>query len=206
MEQPIDSRGLASRPAASTESTATESTATESASTESASTESAATATESGVSGVSGVPESVLGAGLSPLERRAWRAFLQTHAHVARRLEADLIAKNDLPLAEFDVLFQLAVVDGRRLRMNELADRALLSRAGMTRLVDRLVIDGLVGRVKCASDARGLFAVLTDRGMERLEEAAPNHMQAVRRYFLERFSEPELEQLASLLERAFPAE
>lgn len=188
MEQPIDSRGLAGRPAAATESAATES---------------AATATESGVSGV---PESVLGAGLSPLERRAWQAFLQTHARVARRLEADLIAKNDLPLAEFDVLFQLAVVDGRRLRMNELADRALLSRAGMTRLVDRLVIDGLVGRVKCASDARGCFAALTDRGMERLEEAAPNHMQAVRRYFLERFSESELEQLASLLERAFPAE
>jgi DNA-binding MarR family transcriptional regulator len=131
---------------------------------------------------------------------------LQTHSYVAHRLEADLMATNDLPLAEFDVLFQLGVADGRRLRMNELADRVLLSRAGITRLVDRLVADDLVARVKCASDARGYYAVLTDGGMDRLEAATPNHMNAVRRFFLERFSASDLELLAGLLERAFPSE
>ena len=94
---------------------------------------------------------------LDALQRRAWRAFLHKHARVARQLEADLVARHDLPLAEFDVLFQLAAADGERLRMNELADRVLLSRAGITRLVDRLVEDGLVGRAKCASDARGVL-------------------------------------------------
>ncbi|MGZ6266283.1 MAG: MarR family winged helix-turn-helix transcriptional regulator [Candidatus Limnocylindrales bacterium] len=151
-------------------------------------------------------PQSVFATSFDPVERRAWRAFLQTHARVARRLEADLIARNDLPLAEFDVLFQLASAEGSRLRMNELADRVLLSRAGITRLVDRLVVDGLVGRVRCESDARGFYAVLTTEGTARLQEAIPGHVESVRSYFLERFNRSELEQLAGLLERASPAE
>jgi DNA-binding MarR family transcriptional regulator len=123
---------------------------------------------------------------------------------VARRLEADLIARSDLPLAEYDVLLQLALADGLRLRMNELADRVVLSRAGITRLVDRLTADGLVTRLKCASDARGYFAVLTSGGMARLLDATPGHLAAVRRHFLESFTAPELETLAELLERSRP--
>jgi DNA-binding MarR family transcriptional regulator len=138
------------------------------------------------------------------VESRAWRAFLSLHARVARRLEADMIARSDLPLAEYDVLFQLAMAEGRRLRMNELADRVLLSRAGITRLIDRLTADGLVGRVRCASDARGYFAVVTARGLTRLRDATPGHLAAVRRYFLEPFTAPELETLAELLERCQP--
>lgn len=153
-----------------------------------------------------GLPKAIAASALDEVEGRAWRAFLVTHARVARKLEADLVAKNDLPLAEFDVLFQLAVAEGRRLRMAELAERVLLSRAGITRLVDRLVADDLVGRLKCASDARGFYAVLTPKGMARLEEATPDHLRSVRRYFLERFSRSELEMLAGLLERAFPTD
>ena len=154
------------------------------------------------------LPEVLFAAPLDPTERRAWRAFLQTHARVARRLEADLIARNDLPLAEFDVLPIAAAdeIDGSRLRMAELADRVLLSRAGITRLVDRLVVDGLVGRVRCESDARGFYAVLTEIGKARLEEATPGHLESVRRIFLERFDRSELEILAGLLERASPTE
>jgi DNA-binding MarR family transcriptional regulator len=154
--------------------------------------------------GPAGVPEAVLTSELDPVELRAWRAFLTRHARVARRLEADLVARSGLPLAEYDVLFQLARADGHRLRMNELADRVLLSRAGITRLVDRLTEDGLVGRVRCASDARGYFAVLTPGGLARLLEATPGHMGAVRRFFLASFTEPELETLAELLERGRP--
>jgi DNA-binding MarR family transcriptional regulator len=141
---------------------------------------------------------------LDDLERRAWRAYLHKHALVARLLEADLMARSNLPLAEFDVLFQIAMTDGQRLRMNELADRVLLSRAGITRLVDRLVEDGLVERVKCASDARGAFAALTDHGRARLEEARPGHLAAVKRYFLGSFSRAELEVLAELMGRGVP--
>jgi len=139
---------------------------------------------------------------LDELEHAAWRAFLRSHARVARRLEADLVASNDLPLAEFDVLFQLALEPGYRLRMNELADRVLLSRAGITRLVDRLVADGLVDRLKCASDARGAYAVLTERGQAKLQQARPGHMAGVRRYFLSSFSRAELGTLAELLTRS----
>src|SRR5450759_1685616 len=71
---------------------------------------------------------------LDAAEQRAWRSFLVAHARVARRLEADLLARSHLPLAEFDVLMQLSLAEGQRLRMNELADRVVLSRAGITRL------------------------------------------------------------------------
>lgn len=141
---------------------------------------------------------------LDALEHRAWRAYLHKHAVVTRLLEADLMARSDLPLAEFDVLFQLALSDGQRLRMNELADRVLLSRAGITRLVDRLVADGLVVRLKCASDARGAFAALTDQGRSRLEAARPAHLAAVKRCFIGTFSRAELETLAGLMERRVP--
>jgi DNA-binding MarR family transcriptional regulator len=143
---------------------------------------------------------------LDELEHRAWRAFLVAHARIARRLEADLIARSKMPLAEFDVLFHLGLADGGRLRMNELANRVVLSRAGITRLVDRLVADGLVARLKCDSDARGAYAVLTRFGRMRLEEAQPGHFAAVRRYFLEGFTRAELGSLADLLERVFPVE
>ena len=143
---------------------------------------------------------------LDEVELRAWRAFLVAHAQVARRLESDLLVSHDLPLAEFDVLFQLGLAEGHRLRMNELADRVVLSRAGMTRLVDRLVADGLVARMKCDSDARGAYAVLTERGHTRLDEARPGHFAAVRRLFLAAFDRPELENLAGLLERGIPSD
>ena len=159
--------------------------------------------TESGASptgAVDQLPE------LDSVESRAWRSFLIAHARVARRLEADLLARSHLPLAEFDVLMQLSLAEGQRLRMNELADRVVLSRAGITRLVDRLVADGSVARIKCASDARGAYAILTDPGRARLDEARPSHFEAVRRYFLESFAKPELEALADLLDRDFPVD
>jgi DNA-binding MarR family transcriptional regulator len=153
---------------------------------------------EPGESTAGAIPE------LDPVENRAWRSFLVAHARVARRLEMDLMTVSDLPLAEFDVLMQLDLTEDHRLRMNELADRVVLSRAGITRLVDRLVGDGLVARAKCDSDARGSYAVLTEKGHARLDKARPDHFAAVRRYFLAAFTKPEMESLAGLLEREFP--
>jgi DNA-binding MarR family transcriptional regulator len=138
---------------------------------------------------------------LNDLERRAWRAFLRSHACIVRRLEADLMARHKLPLAEFDVLCALALADGQQLRMSELADRVMLSRAGITRLIDRLVTDGLVARDRCAVDARGAYAVLTERGRSRVEEVTPGHLDSVRTFFVGTFSETELARLAELLER-----
>ena len=102
---------------------------------------------------------------------RAWRAFLYAHAAVMRELEAQLVAERGMTLAEYDALVQLASAPGARLRMSDLAARVLLSRSGVTRLVDRLERQGLVRRESCGSDARGAFAALTPAGVHRLREA-----------------------------------
>lgn len=115
---------------------------------------------------------------------RPWVAFLRAHAAVTRRLEAELQEDQALSLADYDALFQLARADGGRLRMNELAGRLLLTRSGVSRLVDRLALDGYVVRARCSSDARGAFAVLTPAGRTRLEGAAPTHLRGVADHFL----------------------
>lgn len=139
-------------------------------------------------------------------ELAAWRLFLRAHAQVTRRLEADLLAEHDLPLASYDVLVQLAEAPGRRLRMTDLADRVLLSRSGLSRLVDRLERDGLVERASCPSDARGTFGVLTAAGLNRLRAAAPTHLRGIAAYVIERFEPGEIEQLRHLLAKVLGPE
>ena len=115
----------------------------------------------------------------------SWRAFLQAHARLTRRLDDELRAAHGLSLGEYDALVQLAAAPSRRLRMSVLADRVLLSRSGITRLVDRLVADGMVERSTCVTDARGAEAALTRAGLDRLRGASATHLDGVRRYFLE---------------------
>jgi DNA-binding MarR family transcriptional regulator len=114
-----------------------------------------------------------------------WRTFLHAHAKLTRRLDDELRAAHGLSLAEYDALLQLAQAPGRRLRMSVLADRVLLSRSGITRLVDRLVADGMVERTTCTTDARGAEAALTRTGIDRLRVASTTHLDGVRRYFLD---------------------
>ena len=129
----------------------------------------------------------------------AWTTFLRAHARVVRELERELQADQDLALTDYDVLVQLATVPDRRLRMSELADRLLLSRSGVTRLVDRLVADGLVERVSCEDDRRGQWAALTDAGRDRLRRAAPIHLRGVATHFLDRLSPDDLVALERML-------
>src|SRR2546428_9517596 len=94
----------------------------------------------------------------------AWQALLRSHATLMRQLERDIAKETGLALADFDVLAQLALAGGA-LRMTELADRALISRSGMTRRVARLVDVGLVvRRANADGDARGVVVALTDAG------------------------------------------
>ena len=113
-----------------------------------------------------------------------WRAFLLAHARVSRRLDEELRLENDLSIAEYDTLLALALAPGRRMRMGPLADRVILSKSGVTRLVDRLVGDELVERSACLADARGAEAVLTDRGLDRLRQASPTHLRGITEHFL----------------------
>jgi DNA-binding MarR family transcriptional regulator len=131
---------------------------------------------------------------------RAWIAFLQAHAVVSRRLEAELQAERGLCLADYDALVQLALAEGRRLRMSELADRVVLSRSGVSRLVDRLEAGGLVARRACPSDARVSWAELTPTGLDRLRHAAPVHLRGVDDHFLSLIAEQDREGLVRALE------
>jgi len=129
-----------------------------------------------------------------------WTALLRAHATLLRRLETDLQKETGLALADFDVLAQLAVAGGG-LRMTELADRALISRSGMTRRVARLVREGLVRRGSADSDARGVVVGLTDAGVKRLIETAPVHARGINDLFISRLGEKELAVLASALHK-----
>jgi DNA-binding MarR family transcriptional regulator len=135
----------------------------------------------------------------------AWAAFLRAHARVTRELERELQDEQDLSLADYDVLYQLAVAEEHRLRMSELADRLVLSRSGATRLVDRLETAGFVARASCATDRRGLWAHLTDSGMNRLHGATPTHLRGVSAHFIDRIPTTELDQLRRILERVTEA-
>ncbi len=137
----------------------------------------------------------------TPTGMTAWRSFLHTHAVITRLLEAELMSEEDLPLASYDVLVQLAEVPERRLRMTELAGAVLLSRSGLTRLVDRLVREGLVVRQPCEDDARGTYAVLTPAGLNRLRNASRVHLRGVAEHVTSRLREDELRLLTGLLNR-----
>ena len=127
----------------------------------------------------------------------AWRSLLRAHASLLRRLDTDLQQATGLALADFDVLAQLAQAHGA-LRMTELADRALISRSGMSRRVARLVDEGLLRRDKAGTDRRGVVVALTQAGITRLAATAPVHARGISELFVAQLDDQEL----ALLERA----
>ena len=130
----------------------------------------------------------------------AWRAFLTAHATIIRRLEAELVADESLALSDLDVLIQLHRAGGT-LRMRDLAERALLSRSGMTRRVDRLEEQGYIVRAACATDRRGSFAHLTDSGRDRLLAALPAHLRGIDTHFIGKLSPGELDSIRVALSK-----
>ena len=134
-------------------------------------------------------------------ELAAWRGMLRAHAELTRELDAELTREHDLPLSSYEVLLFLADADNGRMRMAELADSVLLSRSGLTRLVDRLERQGLLKRERCESDARGLFAEITPKGRRLFDAARETHLDGVRERFLSHFSRDELRTLASLWQK-----
>jgi DNA-binding MarR family transcriptional regulator len=131
----------------------------------------------------------------------AWRGFIEAHARVMSRLSKELLDEVELPLAWYDVLVQLSEAEDHRLRMQDLADRVLLSQSGVTRLVDRLVQAGLVERARCTEDGRGMFTQLTALGLETLRRTYPTHLRGVREWFTDTLSPEETEVLARALGR-----
>jgi DNA-binding MarR family transcriptional regulator len=138
---------------------------------------------------------------LGPDELRAWRGMLKAHAALSSALDADLQREHGLSVPAYEVLMFVGDADGGKLRMADIAERVLLSRSGLTRLVDRLVEHGLVERDTCADDGRGSYAVLTPAGRAKLDAARRTHLQGVRDRFLSRFSPGEQRLLGDLWDR-----
>lgn len=133
-----------------------------------------------------------------------WRLFLRAHSQVLRQLEAELMAGHGLPLPWYDVLLQLAESPDRRLCMTELAQRVLLSRSGLTRLVDRVEKEGLVSRAPCPSDMRATYAVLTEAGLQRLREASPTHLRSISEHVTGRLDARDMVELERLMTKLMP--
>ncbi len=131
----------------------------------------------------------------------AWRSYLQSHASILRELDASLLAEHAMTTRDYEVLLYLAQADERRLPMSALAESTMLTRSGITRLVDGLVQGGMIERISCPSDARVSYARLTDAGFEKLARAGCTHVASIQRLFLDHFTGTELEELADLLGR-----
>jgi DNA-binding MarR family transcriptional regulator len=138
------------------------------------------------------------GAALDEREAAAWTGLLRTHQRLIRELDAELESAHDLSLAEYDVFVQLSAAPGRSMRMAELAAAVLLTRSGVTRLVDRLERSGLVERRPCPADARGMHAILTEAGAARFAEAAPTHRAGIRRLFVDKLERADVERLGGV--------
>lgn len=131
----------------------------------------------------------------------AWVRFLRAHAALTRELSSRLEALHELTLSDFDVLVQLYFAEGRRMRRIDLARSVLLTASGITRLLDGLESIGLVAKDRCDSDARVTYAVLTEAGVKKVEEARESHLADIEELFGSKFSTEEREHLAELLAR-----
>ena len=143
---------------------------------------------------------------LDERELRAWRGLLRVHTTLVKALDAELVAEHGLAVTSYEVLMYLADSPGGQMRMHDLAASVLLSRSGLTRLVDRLERDGLIRRKACDSDARGAYAVLTDTGRRKLDAARHTHLAGVRNHFLDKLDDEEMDRLGDVWVKVLPAD
>lgn len=135
----------------------------------------------------------------------AWTALLRTHATVVRILERQTETKTGLPLSWYDVLLELNAAEGRRLRMQQLAERVVLSRTRVSRLVDEMVEAGMVEKTSDADDRRSTLATITDLGRRSLRNAAPVYLDGIHEHFTQHLDESQLHAIRTGLERVLDA-
>lgn len=135
---------------------------------------------------------------LTDAEQRHWRAYLSATQLLADRLQRDLQEKHGLSSADYEILVRLSEMPDRRLRMSELAERALSSRSRLSHQVSRMERAGLVERQTCDDDRRGQWAVLTEHGWQVLVAAAPDHVEGVRQFLLDPLSATEFAALGRI--------
>ena len=121
---------------------------------------------------------------ISEEQLRTWRAFLNAHSTMLRRISRDLEEAELPPLPWYDVLAALRDAPEARLRQVDLAERVLLSHSGLSRLLDRIEAKGLVARVQCPGDRRALHLMLTPEGQEMLERMWPVYARGIAEDFM----------------------
>src|SRR4051812_27792330 len=129
----------------------------------------------------------------------AWRRYYPSFWRILNAIEADLAAAGLPSLSWYDALYELYLAPERRLRMIELAQSALLSRSGLTRLVDKLEKEKLIERQACPTDRRVLHAQLTATGVELLRKIWPVYRAGIAKYFAVHLGQTEAEKLAAML-------
>ncbi len=135
----------------------------------------------------------------------AWRTFLTAHAAVIDRIERDLAEEGLMPLSWYDVLLALYEAPERKLRMHELASAILVTRGGLTRLVARIEEAALLRREPDPADGRGLYAVLTEEGLEALRRTWPTYARGIAEHFGKHLNDEEVEVLDRALRRVLSA-
>ena len=151
--------------------------------------------------GACAVPSDEPDSNLEGAALEAWRSYLQSHATILRLLDAELVSEHTITTRDYEVLLYLAQAPDRKLPMSALAESTMLTRSGITRLVDGLVAGGFIERTACPSDARVSYAQLTDEGLAKLRSAGRTHVGSIRRLFLEHFDAEETSRLADMLSR-----
>ncbi|GCE31259.1 MarR family transcriptional regulator [Dictyobacter alpinus] len=142
---------------------------------------------------------------LNRTQLKAWRTFITAHATVIDLIERNLAEAKQLPLSSYDVLLALVEAPNRRLRMNELAHAVVLSRSGLTRLVDRLEQEGFLKRDRTGPDRRATYAVLTLKGFRAFRQAWPIYAQGIEKHFAQHLTEQEMSMLTQMLGRVLAA-
>ncbi|HEU5473284.1 MAG TPA: MarR family transcriptional regulator [Actinophytocola sp.] len=138
---------------------------------------------------------------LDPAEMRAWRAYILGTELLRQQLHRELQDAHSMTIADYEVLVQLSERSDWRMRMTQLAGRIASSKSRLSHQIARMEKAGLVRRVDCADDARGVMAELTDKGMEQLRAAAPTHVNGVREHLVDLITQDEQELLAAIFER-----
>ena len=137
---------------------------------------------------------------LNPREMKAWRNYIIASRRMLEALDSDL-AGFELTMADYEVLAQLSDAPGRRLRMSELAEIAMVSKSRLSHRMKVMEAAGWVRREECPEDRRGYFAVMTDKGFKAIEKAAPTHVGSVRNRFLDHLTVKDQEDLAKIFDR-----
>jgi DNA-binding MarR family transcriptional regulator len=134
-------------------------------------------------------------------QQKNWRAWISTSILLSNRLSQELSEDNGLTLNDYEILVRLSESDGRAMRMSELANQTLLSRSRLSHQIDRMSKAGLVERAVCDTDRRGQLARMTDLGWEKLVKAAPDHVESVRKHFVDILTDDEFTALGLALRK-----